>query len=483
MNEHLIQILAVDDDKALCVLTKEILETCEDLKVDSVNSVREAMVVLSSRQYDAIVSDYQMPEENGIELLKELREKGDNTPFVLFTGKGREDVVIEAFDNGADFYVQKGTETRTVFAELEHKVRKAVNRVRTETALLESEYKYRMMAENMADVITVMDLDLERTYVSPSIIDQTGYSLEEALKQSALEILTPESLNVAKKAMSEELERKFDSGSPLRCTRTLELEEYRKDGQTVWISAAVRFMRDENGKPVSIIIISHGITEKRAADDALMNANHKLSLLSSITRHDILNQLQVLTGWIGLLDSPNINKEVAKKRTMTAAKNVEELIQFTGEYERLGSTEPRFIGIRKEISKIADNITLVGIEIMNELQDEEVMAYPLLNKVFYNLLENTSRHSEKATYIRFRTEVVDGTLDIICEDDGVGILGEEKELIFERGQGKHYGLGLFFAREILSITGITICENGASGEGSRFVIAVPRGKWRREGRT
>jgi signal transduction histidine kinase len=105
------------------------------------------------------------------------------------------------------------------------------------------------------------------------------------------------------------------------------------------------------------------------------------------------------------------------------------------------------------------------------------MADPLLNKVFYNLLENTARHSERATYVRFRTELAGDDLLIIYEDDGVGIFEEEKEIIFEKGQGKHFGLGLFFTREILSITGITIHEEGKYGEGARFVIRVPSGKW------
>ena len=116
-NESPIKILAVDDDIDLCSLTKEFLETFDLFHVDTVHSVGEAMEALSDHRYDAIVSDYQMPVD-GIFFLRELRSRGDHTPSILFTGNGREEIVIEAIDSGADAYVQKGGETRSVFSDL-----------------------------------------------------------------------------------------------------------------------------------------------------------------------------------------------------------------------------------------------------------------------------------------------------------------------------------------------------------------------------
>ncbi len=78
-----------------------------DLGVDMANSVKEAVLALSKKRYDAIVSDYQMPVEDGIHFLKSLRSAGDRTPFILFTGRGREEVVIEALNNGADSSVRR----------------------------------------------------------------------------------------------------------------------------------------------------------------------------------------------------------------------------------------------------------------------------------------------------------------------------------------------------------------------------------------
>ena len=106
----------------------------------------------------------------------------------------------------------------------------------------------------------------------------------------------------------------------------------------------------------------------------------------------------------------------------------------------------------------------------------EVFTDPLVVKVFYNLMDNAGRYGGKITTIRFSVEKCNGDHFLVCEDDGDGIPAEEKERIFERGFGRNTGMGLFLAREILSITGIAIRETGVPGEGARFEIAVPKGR-------
>jgi DNA-binding response OmpR family regulator len=102
------QVLMVDDEPALLDIAKSFLEVSERFEVTTVTSVKQALLVLTDLRFDAIVSDYQMPGEDGIQFLKELKSRGDSTPFILFTGRGREDVAIEALNNGADFYIRKG---------------------------------------------------------------------------------------------------------------------------------------------------------------------------------------------------------------------------------------------------------------------------------------------------------------------------------------------------------------------------------------
>ncbi len=112
----------------------------------------------------------------------------------------------------------------------------------------------------------------------------------------------------------------------------------------------------------------------------------------------------------------------------------------------------------------------------------EVFADPLVVKVFYNLMDNAALYGGKITFIRFSVEDDGDDHVIVCEDDGDGIIAQEKEKIFERGFGKNTGLGLALSREILSITGITIKETGVPGKGARFEITVPKDTWRVSGK-
>ncbi len=128
----MISILLVDDEPVILDVAKAFLERIGEFKVTCVESAEDALRHVKETQYDAIVSDYEMPVMNGIEFLRKIRGSGMTIPFIIFTGRGREDVVIEALNSGADYYIQKGGDPRAQFTELSYKVRQAVQkRLRT----------------------------------------------------------------------------------------------------------------------------------------------------------------------------------------------------------------------------------------------------------------------------------------------------------------------------------------------------------------
>ena len=129
------RILYVDDEPGLLEIGKLFLERSGQFSIDIIASAPDALKVLNSSNFDAIISDYQMPGMNGIDFLKKVRTSGNTTPFILFTGRGREEVVIEAINNGANFYLQKGGDPRSQFAELEHKIRQAIQQQKAEDEL------------------------------------------------------------------------------------------------------------------------------------------------------------------------------------------------------------------------------------------------------------------------------------------------------------------------------------------------------------
>jgi CheY-like chemotaxis protein len=122
----MITVLYVDDEPSLLEIGKLFLEKIGNFSVDTCSSAPEALKLLEQTSYHAVLSDYDMPVMNGIQFLKEVRVKYPNLPFVIFTGRGREEVVIEALNNGVDFYLQKGGDIKSQFAELSHKLRMAV---------------------------------------------------------------------------------------------------------------------------------------------------------------------------------------------------------------------------------------------------------------------------------------------------------------------------------------------------------------------
>jgi PAS domain S-box-containing protein len=120
-----IKILLVDDEETLLEVSKIYLEKMnEKFNIITVDSAVEALEMIKQQEYDVIISDYQMPVINGLEFLSRVRNAGNEIPFIIFTGKGREEVAIQALNLGADFYLQKGGETTSQFHELENLIDK-----------------------------------------------------------------------------------------------------------------------------------------------------------------------------------------------------------------------------------------------------------------------------------------------------------------------------------------------------------------------
>ncbi|PKL60600.1 MAG: hypothetical protein CVV33_01850 [Methanomicrobiales archaeon HGW-Methanomicrobiales-4] len=130
-----IRVLHVDDEPMICDVTRLCLERDGRFKVDVVHSAEEALALLRMSPYACVISDYEMPSMNGLELLKEIRSFDSEIPFILFSGRGRETVVIEAINTGADFYIQKGGDAKSLFAELNHKVDYAISKQNSRLAL------------------------------------------------------------------------------------------------------------------------------------------------------------------------------------------------------------------------------------------------------------------------------------------------------------------------------------------------------------
>lgn len=715
----MISIMCVDDEPFILDLTKTFLERSGDLQVETFSSALKALDQFPRRGYDAVICDYEMPEMNGIDLLKRLRLMGHDVPFILFTGRGREDVVIEALNNGADFYLQKGGDVKAQFVELEHKVRQAVMKKNAEYALSvmerhekflvniikqstqafvvcytdgglglpndsfcrlvgydedeikrlnwtnditpeewreidhnafheldltdrpqryekevlrkdgtrvpveilanvmkddngEIRYYYSFLnditerkkatramnqalaaMENSIDGIAILNADGSYVFLNQAHARIYGYdSPEELLGKSWRTMYDEKELDVfdhnhmpvlfkngswrgesvglrrdgsrfvqevsltkledgglicivrdtsemaqdkeALRRSQEQLKSVFDNafigiyrttpeGKILMANPALvrmlgfesfeilihgqdanslyleqnreeflrEIDEkgYALDMETIWRKAdgstmimrdSARAIKDSDGNTQYYEGTIEDVTERRKVEEALQKANDKLNLLNSITRHDILNQLILVQGYSDLIKDKDTEKRFTAylKRIDRALMTIKRQIEFTRDYQRMGVKEPIWQSILETFNRTLAPLEVQGIEILTEGKDYDIFADSMLEKVFYNLLDNTLRHGVNANRIKLRIEPSENGLTITYSDDGVGILTRDRDHIFQMGFGKNTGLGLFLVRSILGFTQIEIVEEGKEGEGVKFVITAPPGGFR-----
>lgn len=343
-------------------------------------------------------------------------------------------------------------------------------------------------AETQADFILVCGPDHRVLYVNPSLAGAMGYARETMAGTPLLPYIAEENRETmtANMAALEEMtdppfyETALIAGNGLRRSVLVK-------GKPVLY----------NNRPATLLFLID-ITERKALEDllraraeellqnstALRLANRKLNLLSSITRHDINNQLTGLKFFIEVLEPEQRTPELTDycQKAAISVEQIAAMIRFTREYEEIGITTPAWQDCRAIVDTAAHEAPPGKVVVKNDIPaGREVYADPLIVKVFYNLMDNAVRYGQKITSVRFSFAEQDKKAVIVCEDDGVGVQDGDKERIFERGFGKNTGLGLALSREILDITGITITETGTPGAGARFELAVPAGSWRSAG--
>jgi PAS domain S-box-containing protein len=343
-----------------------------------------------------------------------------------------------------------------------------------EKAILNSERKYRTLFENSGEGIFLLD----KRFIdcNEQLATLLGYSRDEIIGRDPLEFCPPlqpdgnESLTLF--------------GSRLDSATLGHFERFpwrylRKDRGPLDTEMTLKAVETPEGKVLFGTL--HDVTERKLAEEALMKANSKLNLLSSVTRHDVSNQLTIMSGYLELARmrarSPEVKGYLAKVET--AAETIYRQISFTRVYQDIGSTAPSWQDLRRTFDRSLDGLDTGGVEFSLPPEGLELFADPLLEKVFFNLVDNSLRHGDNVTRITLEAVPSPGSLLLVYQDNGAGIPPEEKAEIFNRGYGKNTGYGLFLIREILSITGLSIKESGTPGEGARFEIHVPEGSFRK----
>jgi PAS domain S-box-containing protein len=223
------------------------------------------------------------------------------------------------------------------------------------------------------------------------------------------------------------------------------------------------------------------ITHRKRMEEALQAANTKLNLLNNITRNDMLDEIRALQAFLKLSHnlpmSPVLTGYLEQCNQVT--ENLERQVSFTLDYQGMGAKVPAWQNISQTIHAATARFPMGKVTITEIKTGVEIFTDPLFENVVFNLIDNAFRYGGNTLRtITFSCSESDFGLVMTCEDDGRGILQEDKKHLFERGFGKKKDFGLFLSREILSVNGISISETSGHGKGARFEITVPVGLYR-----
>jgi PAS domain S-box-containing protein len=376
----------------------------------------------------------------------------------------------------------------------------------SENILRQSEHRLNDIINFLPDATFVIDIEGRVITWNKAMEEMTGVKAGDMLGKGNYEYaLTfyqarrPMLINLVLEPDSE-IEKKYTGGIYKQGIMLITETELRRPDGTVFILAARALpISEDDGTVIGAIESIRDITERKITEMALENYSHeltshaevlqktndKLNLMNSITRHDILNQLTLILGYLELMKEQYLDPQLQKYigAELRAAQTIQKQIMFTKEYQDIGSQSPKWFNLRSVILSAAAGLSLAPIRLSVDCYQCEIYADPLLEKVFYTLLENAIRHGKKVTEIIFSCREQENGLVVICEDNGEGIPIDHKKDIFNQKYFQHTGYGLYLTTTILKITGISISESGEPGKGARFEILVPKETYRRAGKT
>ena len=418
-------ILVVEDNRTQAEYLRFILKKA-GYHVNIASNGYEALDLITSQRPDIVLTDIIMPEMDGYQLCKTIKgdEKTSDIPVILVTHLYDPVDVIKGLESGADNFIIKPYDPECIQQRISSTFENRTLRSHTsfnEPILVTFSCQNHTI---FADRVQILNILLS-TY-------------EIAVKNY------------------KELQRTDDKLNILNDQLQQTIEELQQSNDELF---------QEN-------------IERKKIEDALAVANNKLQLMASITRHDLLNQLNSLRGYLDLaLSDRDEDPQYAWGFVEKAMKIVDQTVntvRFTDEYQSIGIKNAVWQNIKYIVNNSTKHTSLHSIRFENVIPDNiELFADPLIEKVFSNLIENSVKYGINNSVITFYFIHKDDHFIIVCEDDGVGIPVSEKEKIFSIKYGKNTGLGLFLSREILSITGISVKENGIEGIGARFEIICP----------
>lgn len=342
----------------------------------------------------------------------------------------------------------------------------------TEQKLRESQQRYHNVVEDQTELICRFTKDGTITFANTSFCRYYNITEEELIGRTFSSDIPREE--------RQQLKAHFRSITPEHPIRVIEHRLILPEGEVRWQHWTDRGVFDTDGTIIEYQSVGRDITEKIQMEQSLNQALKKLNTLNSITFTEIQNAIYALTGYIELQNEPfppekrieffNIEKELLKR--------VLDSLKFARMYQDMGIKPPKWLSVSQLFLFAVSHLDMSQITRIIKVDNLEIFADPLFEQVLFILAENMIKHGERVTECSLTYQENSDGLIIIFEDNGIGISDDNKKRIFQKEYSMINRLGLFLAREILEITGLTLTETGVYGKGARFEIFVPKGGYR-----
>jgi len=378
--------------------------------------------------------------------------------------------------------------------------------------LRQSEGLYRLLADNISDVIFTLDMNLRYTYCSPSVRQLRGYSVEETMAQTLDQVLTPTSYQLVKKTLDDELTHAKVEPTSSRRPRSLELELTRKQGGTVWAEVKVSFLRDRKGRPVGILGVSRDITVRRLAEEEIRRLNRELELrvtertaeleaanreleaFSYSVSHDLMVPLLAIEGFARLLAKRDADRLQGKGTAyldiiLENARRMQQLISGLLAFSRLSheSVEPMAI----DMSQVTESV----VREIREASQGRILQFTcnplpachgdqmMVRQVIANLLSNAVKFTKPrdTACIEVGGWPEEEHNVYYIKDNGVGFDMQHATRLFKVFERLHSGeefpgtgIGLSIVERIVARHGGKVWAEGKVDGGATFYFTLPR---------
>lgn len=472
-----IRILHVDDDPDFGELAATFLEREGDgITVTTATSVTVALERLREETFDCIISDYDMPRADGLTFLQMVRADNPDLPFILFTGKGSEEIASDAISAGVTDYLQKGTGTDQ-YAVLANRIGNTVVQHTAKHAIRETRERFKRLIEYSADVVSIVDANGMYQYLTPSSKRVLGYSPEELIGENGFEYVHPEDRSVAMEAFAHTVE-------DAEVTPKIEFRFDHKEDGWIWLENHARNLVDD-ALIGGFVVNSRNVTQRKRREQELTRQNERLESVVDAVSHDLRNPLNVAEGHLDLarrIDDPEHFDRVERAHDRVK-QIIDDLVTLARKGETVEESDP--VDLRAVVEGAWRNTATYDATLRGDatgtLRADRSRLQRLLENLFHNAVEHGStgdrnaRSGDAVEHGEDGVRVEVGRLEsgFYVEDDGPGIPPEDRRRVFRSGYTTgvdRTGFGLAIVNEIVEAHGWEITVTDGREGGARFTI-------------